>query len=208
MRPPLWLLSALAFVCVPANADNDYLPASRDDHPTSVYWGDTHLHTRNSADAFSLGNMNLSPADAYRFARGQELRAHNGMKVRLRRPLDFLVVSDHAEYLGGHFRYAINDTLVMGTEVAKGWREQQQSGNLLKMVLAFSDSIDSDRRSEIPVFPKDVQLEIWRDVALTSDEYDEPGEFTALKGYEWTAMRDGNNLHRVVVFADDISKTG
>ena len=202
------LLAALTLTSPSATADDEYLPKPSEDFPSEVYWGDTHLHTRNSPDAFSLGNMNLSQADAYRFARGQALRAHNGMRVRLKRPLDFLVVSDHSEYLGGHFRYTINDTLVMGTEVAKGWREMAASGDLLQMVLDFSDSIDSDRKSEIPVFPKDVQQEIWREVANTSDEYYEPGAFTTLTGYEWTSMRDGNNLHRVVVFADDMSKTG
>ena len=70
------------------------------DYPKQVYWGDTHLHSRNSADAYTLGNMNLTQADAYRFAQGQAYTAHNGMQVQLRRPLDFLVVSDHAEYLG------------------------------------------------------------------------------------------------------------
>ncbi len=173
-----------------------------------VYRGDTHLHTRNSPDAFSLGNMNLSQADAYRFARGQALRAHNGMQVPLRRPLDFLVVSDHAEYLSGHFRYTINDTLVMNTDVAARWREAQTSGDQLSIVLDFSDSIDSDHKVDIPVFSKSVQQEIWRDVAKTSDEYYETGKFTTLTGYEWTAMRDSNNLHRVVVFADDLAKTG
>ena len=212
MKKPFCLFSMFSLSCAlalsAALADEDYLPAPDEDYPSEVYWGDTHLHTRNSPDAYSLGNMNLSQADAYRFARGQSLRAHNGMRVRLRRPLDFLVVSDHSEYLGGHFRFAINDTLVMDTEVAKGWQQLAQSGDHLEIVLAFSDSIDSERRSEIPVFPKDVQHEIWREVAQTSDEYYQPGKFTTLTGYEWTAMRDGNNLHRVVVFADDMRKTG
>ena len=70
-------------------------------YPKNVYFGDTHLHTRNSADAYSLGNMSLTPGDAYRFAKGQEVIAHNGMRVKHRHPMDFLVVSDHAEYLGG-----------------------------------------------------------------------------------------------------------
>ena len=79
----------------------EYSPVDAD-YPKNVYFGDTHLHTRNSADAYSLGNLNLTPADAFRFAQGQELTAHNGMRVQLRRPLDFLVVSDHSEYLGGY----------------------------------------------------------------------------------------------------------
>ena len=81
-----------------------YSKPTQSHYPKNLYWGDTHLHTRNSADAYSLGNMNLTPADAFRFARGARLVAHNGMPVQLRRPLDFLVVSDHSEYLGGYYR--------------------------------------------------------------------------------------------------------
>ncbi len=208
MNKQVLSVCALALPLAAMSVADMSLQVPKKSFPTEVYWGDTHLHTRNSPDAFSLGNMNLSQADAYRFARGHALRAHNGMKVQLRRPLDFLVVSDHAEYLGGHFRYTINDSLVMDTEVAARWHESQASDDQLSMVLDFSDSIDSTRKAEIPVFPKTVQQEIWREVAQTSDEYDAPGEFTTLTGYEWTAMRDGNNPHRVVVFADDLSKTG
>ena len=81
-------------------------------YPKNVYWGDTHLHTRNSADAYSLGNMNLTPTDAFRFAQGKAVVAHNGMNVQLRRPLDFLVVSDHAEYIGGYYRFNVGDPIV------------------------------------------------------------------------------------------------
>ena len=64
-----------------------------------VYWGDTHLHTSYSTDAGMMGNT-LGPEEAYRFARGEEVMSAAGMRTRLIRPLDFLVVSDHAENLG------------------------------------------------------------------------------------------------------------
>ena len=70
-----------------------YSKPTRADYPKDVFFGDTHLHSRLSADAYSLGNMNLTQADAYLFAQGQAMTAHNGMQVQLRRPLDFLVVS-------------------------------------------------------------------------------------------------------------------
>ena len=104
-------LAALAAGTV-ALAQTQYSPGIDAEYPRNLYWGDTHRHTRNSPDAFSLGNMNLSQADAYRFAMGQELRTHNGMRVRLKRPLDFLVVSDHSEHLGGYFRFALQDRKV------------------------------------------------------------------------------------------------
>ena len=196
LLPILCAVWASAYV----QSEESYLPEIDDRFPTNLYWGDTHLHTRNSPDAFSLGNMNLSQADAYRFAMGQELRAHNGMRVRIRRPLDFLVVSDHSEYLGGNFRLLVNEKLVIETEIGQRWLAALNEGDPLSVVQSFSDSISSPET--VPAFPKEVQLEIWKEVANTSDEYYQPGIFTTLTGYEWTAMKDGNNLHRVVVFAD------
>lgn len=174
------------------------------DYPQNVYWGDTHLHTRNSADAYSLGNMNLTPADAYRFARGQAIMAHNGMQVQLRRPLDFLVVSDHAEYLGGYYRFNVNDPLVVNTDAGKQWAGYIASGDSVKMIAAFTASM-SDPENNYP-FPEAVRRAIWTDVAQTSDDYNVPGVFTAFTGYEWTSMINGNNLHRVVIYKDSADK--
>ena len=174
------------------------------EYPISVFWGDTHLHTRNSADAYSLGNMNLTPADAYRFARGQAVTAHNGMAVRLRRPLDFLVVSDHAEYLGGYYRFNVGDPLVTGTSAGAQWSGYLAEGNPNKLIAAFTASM-ADPENNYP-FPEATRRAIWADVAQTSDEHNMPGVFTALTGYEWTSMIDGNNLHRVVIYKDGADK--
>ena len=84
---------------LPTLADQSYSPPVNDTFPTSVYWGDTHVHTSFSWDAWSSWNR-ISPDDAYRFAKGETIVAHNGQKVRLHRPLDFLVVTDHAENMG------------------------------------------------------------------------------------------------------------
>lgn len=174
------------------------------DYPKSVYWGDTHLHTRNSADAYSLGNMNLTPADAFRFAQGQELTAHNGMRVQLRRPLDFLVVSDHAEYLAGYYRFNVDDPLVSDTAAGKQWQGYLEEGNPTKLIGAFTASM-ADPENNYP-FPEKVRRLIWEDVAITADEHNKPGKFTAFTGYEWTSMIEGNNLHRVVVYKDGADK--
>ena len=89
-------------VCAHAFAADDKPPYSAgiaNPATTSVYWGDTHLHSRESADAYNLGNR-LTREDAYRFARGEAVVSSSDIPVRLTRPLDFLVVSDHAEFLG------------------------------------------------------------------------------------------------------------
>ena len=189
-----------------AMADAPYSAPVGKNYPQNLYWGDTHLHSRNSADAYSLGNMNLTPADAYRFARGEELTAHNGMRVRLRRPLDFLVVSDHSEYLGGYYRFNVGDPLVVDTETGGLWSKFIAEGDPTRMMGAFTASMDDPENN--PPFPYETRRLIWQDVAQTADDYNDPGHFTALTGYEWTSMIDGNNLHRVVIYRDSADKVG
>jgi hypothetical protein len=181
-----------------------YSKPTRADYPRDVFFGDTHLHSRLSADAYSLGNMNLTQGDAYLFAQGQAMTAHNGMQVQLRRPLDFLVVSDHAEYLGGFYRYNVNDPAVINTDAANTWKEALKAGNPNALIAAFSASMQDPENN--PAFPESVRREIWQDVAETADQYNKPGQFTALIGYEWTVAVRGNNLHRVVVYRDGADK--
>ncbi|MDA1074559.1 MAG: DUF3604 domain-containing protein [Proteobacteria bacterium] len=199
-----WLVHAMVCVPLSARAEQPYSLPAHQDYPANVYWGDTHLHSRNSADAYSLGNMNLTQADAYRFAQGERITAHNGMQVKLRRPLDFLVVADHAEYLGGYYRFNVGDPLVTNTEAGKQWAQFLAEGNPARMMSTFTASMSDPEN--YPAFPVEARLGIWRDVAQTADEYNSPGRFTTLSGYEWTSMISGNNLHRVVVYKDSADK--
>ena len=107
-------------------AENSYSPYVDQDYPTNVYWGDTHLHTNLSVDANGMGNKALTPDDAYRFAKGEAVTAHNGMKVRLHKPLDFLVIADHAVNMGVMQGARIGDPVLMKTEVGKRWHELMQ----------------------------------------------------------------------------------
>lgn len=194
-----------AFLAPPTTmADKSYSRPAEQTYPTNVYWGDTHLHSRNSADAYTLGNRNLTQADAYRFARGQAMTAHNGMEVKLRRPLDFLVVADHAEYLGGFYRFTVGDPLVTRTDAGRLWAKFIAEGNPAGMMGAFTASMSDPENN--PAFPLASRMGIWGEVAQTADEYNSPGVFTALTGYEWTSMINGNNLHRVVVYRDSAEK--
>ena len=198
MRNALWFAALL----IPSvSMAVEYSKPVSSDYPKNVYWGDTHLHTRNSADAYSMGNMNMTPTDAYRFARGEEMVAHNGMRVQLRRPLDFLVVSDHSEYLGGFYRYQMSDPVIKGTAAGKQWAEFIAAGDYASWFQSFVNSMNDPENN--PAFNKDVQKYVWEDVGKTADDHNDPGQFTALIGYEWTSMIEGNNLHRVVVYRDD-----
>ena len=91
------LLAVTLLVSGPlAGAENGQPPQ------TQLLWGDTHLHTNNSFDAFLNGNFSVTPSDAYRFAKGEPvIHAYTRSRVQLGTPLDFLVITDHAEFLGG-----------------------------------------------------------------------------------------------------------
>ncbi len=79
--------------------EQEYSPYVENYFPQRVYWGDTHHHSSYSFDSGMFGNT-LGPEESFRFARGEEVVASNGIRAKLIRPLDFLVVSDHAAYLG------------------------------------------------------------------------------------------------------------
>ena len=184
--------------------------------PDRPYWGDTHLHTDNSIDAFGLGTR-LGPETALRFARGEEVTATTGAKTQLSRPLDFLVIADHSDGLGATRRLYDAPrwyvSMVMGDETVLRWYDMMHESPE-QSALATGELIAAAAQDEIPealAADQDTQDETTRDIWKTQlsllDRYNEPGVFTALAGYEWTAMPDGNNLHRVVMFRDGSEKT-
>ena len=119
------------FVCnliIPAIA-KEYSTGIEKDYPKRLLWGDTHLHSNISADAFSMGNPNLTPSDAFRFARGEEVISESGVKAKLRVPLDFFMVSDHATYIGIFKRIEDRDPTILATPLGKRWREYMDDNN-------------------------------------------------------------------------------
>ena len=88
----------LLFVFSLSLSANEYSPAVGKNYPDKLLWGDTHLHTNESADAWSIGNPNLTPSDAFRFARGEEVTSESGVRAKLKY-LSIFMVSDHATYL-------------------------------------------------------------------------------------------------------------
>jgi hypothetical protein len=178
-----------------------YSPTVGSNVPRQVLWGDTHVHTQNSPDAFTFGNTTLSPADAYKFAQGSEIDAHNGQKVKLRRPLDFLMVSDHAEYIGLFPRLVAGDEDMLATELGARWGGYISSGNFGLAMVEFVAAVSGQGNPiQLPHHAKQI---IWNDIADLADQHNQPGKFTALIGYEWTSQVNSNNLHRVVIFRDN-----
>ena len=199
-------LVASFLMVVSGTQANEYSKPVGQDYPKNVYFGDTHLHTNRSADAFSVGNENLGPVDAYRFARGQAVTAHNGMQVQLRRPLDFLVIADHGEYLNGYHQFKLKDARVLETEPGKRWTNYVEIGTETNMLFEFTGSMTNPEK--ITPFPEKTRQSIWMDSAVLADEYNDPGKFTAFTGYEWTVAVQGNNLHRVIIYKDNAEIAG
>ncbi|MGE0668836.1 MAG: DUF3604 domain-containing protein [Sphingomonadales bacterium] len=206
-------IASLVLLCGIGSAaavEREYSPPVVDPIPRQVFWGDTHLHTSNSADAYSLGTKHLSPEEAYRFARGETVIAENGMKVRLRKPLDFLAVTDHAEYLGVFARIQAEDPGLLSTEVGKRWHGYLKAGQNMKMFDEFGRARSVGAKGVQPsdAIPEEQVRAIWHSVADVAERFNQPGRFTAFTGYEWSSNPQGNNLHRVVLFADGPDTTG
>ncbi len=174
--------------------------------PQRVYWGDLHVHSRFSFDSYSFGNMNLSPDHAFRFAKGEAVTAHNGEQAKLATPLDFLLVSDHAEFLGVLPGIAAGNEEVLNTALGKRWGEWLAGSQFNSIVHEYVTIIEG--RSEVGEYVTDGFLNsVWREIGTIADNHNNPGNFTAFIGYEWTSMIEGDNLHRVVLFDGDAEQT-
>ncbi len=171
------------------------------DSPCALFWGDVHLHSNLSFDAYLQGTHTLSPEEAYRFAMGETVTADNGVEARLRRPLDFLAVADHAENLGLFARIDALDPRIAGTPAGRRWSELIEMVGEMGLRAAFVESMR--REGPLPEMPEELSRAVWADVAALADRYNQPGNFTTLIGYEWTGMVTGDNLHRVILYRDD-----
>jgi hypothetical protein len=211
MMPALCLAVAVTYPVLaqdmhPAREDvqppkNEYSPYVDDHFPTNVYFGDTHLHTSWSTDA-GMAGATLGPDEAYRVSRGEAVTAFSGWKVKLIRPLDFIVVADHSENLGLADFIRRSDPILLANETGKRWHDMVKSGSGYD---AFLEWLRSDKEDLIKE-PRMMQS-VWAQVVENADKYYQPGVFTTFHAFEWTSMPDGNNLHRVVIFRDGGEKT-
>jgi hypothetical protein len=135
----------------------EYSPFLNRGYPQRVYWGDTHLHTSYSTDAGMLGNR-LGPDDAYRFARGEEVVSSTGVRAKLSRPLDFLVVADHAENLGLAPMISESNPDLLRSPWGKKVHDMVKSG---KAADAYSTWGAAMSEGEDPLADKDVERTMW-----------------------------------------------
>lgn len=172
----------------------------------SLFWGDLHLHSSYSPDASMNGNINIGPEEAYRFASGEAIKGHNGQFARLARPLDFLLLADHAEYLGLLPQIRDRNPRVMSNDQARRWADLIESADQDDNWKAMFEVLKDIETNQPRIDNSLVLRTAWDHVIAAAEKYNEPGRFTALIGYEWTSMPGGNNLHRVVVFRDGAEK--
>jgi len=179
----------------------EYSPYVNQNFPNRVYWGDTHLHTSNSADAGFL-NDKVGPEEAFRFARGETVTSTGGLRVRLQRAYDFLVVSDHAEYLGLTPGLRSSDPTLLENETGRRWHDMLKKDKEGAFAAAMECVLSINSRDE-KMKNESFSRSKWAENCDIADRYNQPGAFTAFIGFEWTSMPNGRNLHRVVIFRDD-----
>jgi hypothetical protein len=158
-----------------------------------------------SFDAGAFG-ARLLPRDAYRFARGEEVTSSTGLQVRLSRPLDFLVVADHSDNMGWFPKLFAGDPQLLADPQARRWYDMIQEGGQTAVAAAVDiiESFSQGKFSEgIMSLPgTETYASAWETAIDAAEEFNDPGEFTAFIGYEWTSNAAGNNLHRVVIYRD------
>ncbi|MBT5444747.1 MAG: DUF3604 domain-containing protein, partial [Gammaproteobacteria bacterium] len=182
-----------------------YSPNVERTYPSEVFWGDTHVHTGMSMDAGAFG-ARLTPADAYRFARGEQVTSSSGQPAKLSRPLDFLVVADHSDNMGFFPALLAGEPSLLADPTGQRWYDmineggQRAVGAAIEIITSFTDSKFPPALAALPGTA--TYQSAWTQTIDAAESYNKPGQFTAFIGYEWTSTEGGINLHRNVIYRD------
>jgi hypothetical protein len=216
-----WLVLVLSLLALPIS------PAQSESPPHLLLWGDTHLHTSLSFDAFMNNNLTADPDTAYRFARGLPvIHPYNRTRVQLDRALDFLVVSDHAEFLGA-LRDIYHDGLVdetagpidsvfnwVRTWIIRNAIDKREGMELFadrlpepEDAVTAAAAYSGATRDLLPGAQASMS-DAWREITAAAQRHYQPGEFTTLIGWEWSSIPGGANLHRIVISDIDAAEAG
>ena len=168
----------------------------------TVYWGDLHIHTSLSSDAFTMG-VRAVPDDVYRFAKGETLQHAAGYPITITRPLDFAAVTDHAEYLG---QAKLSDLDVPTTR--QSLSDILRRENRLTVTQSWWEIMSLIRDNGFKLTLADVDVDInrtaWNEIVAAAERHNEPGVFTTFPGWEWSADAGdvGTHLHRNVIYGN------
>ncbi|WP_171101715.1 DUF3604 domain-containing protein [Ruegeria sp. HKCCD7255] len=175
--------------------------------PERPLWGDTHLHTGLSLDAGAFGNT-LLPDEAWRFAKGEQVISSTGQPVRLARPLDWMVLTDHTDLMGFAPDLQAGKPGVLSDPKGLEWYEGYKAGGDAAGRAAF-DIIGNFSQGTLPEIllnsyspGADAFAFTWEHIVMAAERHNEPGRFTAFIGFEWTSVPKGFNLHRNVMLRD------
>jgi hypothetical protein len=196
-------LVALVGLVVPAFAQ-DKSEAGVEQNPLKeAYFGETHVHTGVSMDAFIAGTR-LTPDDAYRFAKGEEMMV-NGSMHKIKRPLDFCAVTDHSEFMGEAYSLMNEGAPGYDDKVAVSFREAPDLKTALELYNKYVLTPLAGGGSPHPDFFQGAEAikSTWKKNYEATEKHYEPGKFTTIHAYEWTSAPGGANQHRNVFFRDN-----
>jgi hypothetical protein len=167
-----------------------------------AFFGETHVHTGVSMDAFIAGNR-LTPGDAYRFAKGEEIMV-NGSMHKIKRPLDFVAVTDHSEFIGEAYSLMNEGAPGYDHPIAVSFREAPDLETALKLYNKYVLTPLAGGGDPHPEFFQGVEAikSTWQKNYEATEKHYEPGKFTTIHAYEWTSAPGGANQHRNVFFRD------
>ncbi len=179
-----------------------YSPYADRNFPTRPLFGDTHLHTAVSFDAGVFG-ARLTPRDAYKFAKGQQVTTNTGQQAKMSRPLDFLVVADHSDNMGMFPDLAAGKPNIVADPQGRKWYEMMQDGKGQEAALQVIGAFSTGSFPKALIYGPDTAAfkSTWLDTIEAAEENNDPGHFTAFIGYEWTAQ-GSFNIHRNVIYKD------
>ena len=196
-------------VLSPAYTGKSYSPYAGRQTALMPLWGDSHLHTDISMDAGAFGNR-LGLDEAYRFARGDEVVSSSGIRARLSRPLDWVVVADHSDNMGFFPDMFAGAPHILSDPTGRDWYDRIQAGDGVSVALELIGKFSQGQFPEALIYTPDSApyKDAWAKTVNAAERYNDPGTFTAFIGYEWTSLVKGNNMHRVVIYRDGGDKGG
>jgi hypothetical protein len=173
----------------------------------NLYWGDTHLHTSYSPDAFLMQNRSATPDTAYQYARGLPvIHPLHRSRVQIVTSLDFLVVSDHAEFMGVVPKILQGDPLVTNTPTGRRYAEMAAAGKEIEVFGELIAQVNGVVPPNEDLNSPEVNSAVWGEIMDAADRNNDPGTFTAFMGWEWSSTPGGANLHRVVIMKEGRDK--
>jgi hypothetical protein len=182
----------------------DYSPYPDEKFPTRVYWGAAHNHTSYSFDSGMFG-VTLTPYDLFRFAMGNEVVTDNGVRAKIDRPLDWLSITDHAEYLGLAEEIQAGSPELLADPTGKRWYEASRKSPQAGVEAAIEAVVTI--KNGVPAIKSDkLTKAAWGRATAAAEKFNQPGVFTTLHGFEWTSAPGAKNLHRTVIFRDNVDR--